>query len=406
MTEDHEDAAAHVAVADKRSTPAQCGVPAVFMRGGTSKGLFFHERDLPPAGPTRDELFLEVMGSPDPLQIDGLGGSHSSSSKVVVVAPSDRDDADVEYLFVQVGIDRSFVSYDGNCGNLTSAVGPFAVDEGLVPVTEPTTTVRMWNRNTRKIIHAHVPIVGGVAAVTGDEMIAGVDRPGAAIVNEYRSPGRSTFDALHPTGSPADEWDVAGLGTVQVTILDVAHPYLYVSAAALGLTGTESSTALNEDAALLGRLEVLRGTAAVRLGLADTVEEATEKVPALPRIAMVAAADDYVTTAGQHVAAEEVDILVRMVSMGRAHHACPVTGVANLAAACLLPGTVPAMAVRRQVEVPQIRIGHPKGVSSAGAKIVSTPDGLDVDAVTLVRTARRLMDGTLYHRLRPPVRIG
>lgn len=398
MTEQHEDAPTDVSGGDKRPAAAQRGIPAVLMRGGTSKGLFFHERDLPPAGPARDALLLEVMGSPDPLQIDGLGGSHSSSSKAIVVAPSDRDDADVEYLFVQVGVDRPVVSHDGNCGNLTSAVGPFAIDEGMVPATEPTTSVRMWNRNTGKLVLAHVPVTGGAAAVRGSQAIAGIARTGAAIVNEYRSPARTIFDALYPTGSPADRWAVEGLGTVEVTVVDVTHPYLYVSAAALGITGTETPAALNRDATLLRRLELLRGTATVRLGLAASLAEAEAAVPAVPRIALVAAPAPYTATNGEEIAADDFDIVVRMASMGRVHHACPVTGVANLASACLLPGTVPARWARSRPPGSEIRIGHPKGVAEAGARVVDGPDGPDVDAVTLVRTARRLMDGTVYHR--------
>lgn len=400
MTESHEDQHRDVAAADKRSLASQAGIPAVYMRGGTSKGLFLHERDLPPPGPARDELILEVMGSPDPLQIDGLGGSHSSSSKVVVVAPSTRPDADVEYLFVQVGVDRPVLSEDGNCGNLTSAVGPFAVDEGLVAATEPTTEVRMWNRNTSKLIHAHVPVRSGAAAVDGDHAIAGIGRAGAAIVNEYREPAGSMFAAICPTGSATDRWEVEGLGAVDVSVVDVSHPYLFVAASAFGLAGTESPAALNQDAALLAKLELLRATGTVRLGRASSVEGATARAPAVPRIALVARPQRYQATGGQPVEAEDVDVVVRMLSMGRVHHACPVTGVACLAATCLLPGTVPAALVRNPLPEQEVRLGHPKGVSRAGARVVHGPEGPDVESVTVMRTARRLMDGTVYHRRR------
>lgn len=398
MTQRHEDVGADVAVADKRALAAQAGLPAVYMRGGTSKGLFLHERDLPPPGPARDALILEVMGSPDPLQIDGMGGSHSSSSKVIIVAPSSRPDADVEYLFVQVGIDRPALSYDGNCGNLTAAVGPFSLDEGLVPVAEPTTEVRMYNRNTSKIVHASVPVHAGAAAVDGDLALAGIQRTGAAIVNEYRSPGSAIFPALYPTGSATDRWDVDGVGPVDVSIVDVSHPYLFVPAAAFGLSGVESPAELNQDRALLARLERLRATATVSLGLASSLAEAAAKLPAVPRIALVAAPRAYESTSGAAIAADDVDIVVRMVSMGRVHHACPATGVGCLAAACLLPGTVPAAAVRSSRPGHEVRLGHPKGVSKASARIATDEAGPVVESVTLVRTARRLMDGTLYHR--------
>lgn len=398
MTQRHEDVRADVAVADKRALAAQAGLPAVYMRGGTSKGLFLHERDLPPPGPDRDALILEVMGSPDPLQIDGMGGSHSSSSKVIIVAPSTRPDADVEYLFVQVGIDRPVLSYDGNCGNLTAAVGPFSLDEGLVPATEPTTLVRMYNRNTSKLVHASVPVRAGAATVDGDLAVAGINRTGAAIVNEYRSPASAVFPALYPTGSATDRWDVHGVGTVEVSVVDVSHPYLFVQAAAFGLSGIESPAELNQDPSLLERLERLRATATVSLGLASSLAEATANVPAVPRIALVAPPRAYVSTSGAAVAAGEVDIVVRMVSMGRVHHACPVTGVGCLAAACMLPGTVPAGVVRSPRPGQEVRLGHPKGVSSASARIAVDEAGPVVQSVTLVRTARRLMDGILYHR--------
>jgi 2-methylaconitate cis-trans-isomerase PrpF len=304
------------------------GLAVVLMRGGTSKGVFVRERDLPPPGAVRDRLLLALMGSPDPMQLDGLGGSHSSTSKVIVVAPSDRDDCDIEYLFAQVGIERALVDYAGNCGNLTTAVGPYAIDEGLVPPREPVTVVRLYNRNTNVRVLAHVPVVDGRASTQGDCVVAGVPGAGAPVVTEYLDPAGAVLGALLPTGHPCDVVYPVGSSPISVSLVDVAGPVAFVRAEDLGLDPAIEPAAANADAALLERLEAIRGACAVLAGLAGDPATARTSSPALPRLALVANS-------------EEADLSLRVTSMQRVHHACPMTVLLCTAAATTVPGTIP-----------------------------------------------------------------
>ncbi|MGP3937128.1 PrpF domain-containing protein [Nonomuraea sp. KM88] len=352
-------------------------IPAVLMRGGTSKGLFLHARDLPPAGPARDALILDLMGSPDPMQIDGLGGTHSSTSKVVVVEPGGDGD-DVWYWFAQVGVDRPIVDWSGNCGNLTSAVGPFAVDEGLVTAVEPVTRVRLRNGNTGVRILAEVPVRDGRARAAGTHHIPGVRRPGAPIVTRYLGLG-----PCYPASGPVSLLDGED-GPVEVTILDVTHPYVFARAEDLRVDlGAAPPAALGADGALLARLERLRGAAAVALGRAAQPDEAARDSPIVPRIALVGEPLDD----GHHVAALGV-------SMGRIHHALPMTAALCLGAAVRLPGTVPS-GVARGVSDATVRVRHPRGVVEVLADVdpAASPP---VRSVGAVRTARRLMEGRVY----------
>ncbi|MQA01968.1 MAG: 3-methylitaconate isomerase [Streptosporangiales bacterium] len=356
------------------------GLPAVLMRGGTSKGVFVHTRDVPPAGPERDAVVLAVMGSPDPMQIDGLGGTYSSTSKLVVVEPG-VDGDDVTYWFAQVGVDRPVVDWSGNCGNLTSAVGPFAIDEGLVEAVEPVTTVRLRNGNTGVAITAEVQVRDGRARYDGEHVVPGVPRPGAPVVTRYLDPGGSVFGTALPTGGPTAV--VPGPhGDVEVSVVDVAHPMAFVPAKALGVTVADASPPeLNRDPELLRRLEWMRGACAVALGRVDDPQDAAERSAIVPRLVLLGEPVD-----------DGHDIAAVGVSMGAVHHALPMTAALCLGAAVRLPGTV-AAGTARPVADETVRIRHPKGVVDVLADVASDST---VRSVGAVRTARRLMSGTVH----------
>lgn len=352
------------------------------MRGGTSKGVFLHARDVPPAGPDRDAVVLDIMGSPDPMQIDGLGGTYSSTSKVIVIEPSGGAD-DVQYWFGQVGVDRPIVDWSGNCGNLTTAVGPFVIDQGLVDVRDPMTLVRLRNGNTGVAIEAEVPTPSGEYCGDGNHIIAGVPRPGAAVTTRYLEPSGAVFGKLLPLGKPTCE--VSGpCGPVTVSIVDVAHPYVFVDAANLGLTlDSVQPSELNTQPEILRALESLRSACAVLLGRVSHAEDAARDSPTVPRLALVAP-----PTRSDH------DISAVAVSMERIHHAFPMTGALCLAAAVRMRGTVPAT-VADEVAGQTVRIRHPKGVVEALAD-VHDAEVNSVRSVGVVRTARRLMSGVAY----------
>ena len=363
------------------SRPRQ--IPAVIMRGGTSKGVFLRAEDLPPAGPGRDALVLDVMGSPDPMQIDGLGGTHSSTSKVMVVGPGVEPGIDVSYWFAQVGVDRPLVDWSGNCGNLTTAVGPFAVDAGIVTAVAPVATLRLRNENTGVVVRATVPVGDdGRAATDGDHEVAGVPTPGAPVATDYLDPAGGDRGAL-PTGSATELVD-----SIVVSLVDVTHPYAFAAAADLGLdlAGAAAPADLNTDPALLARLERLRGGCSVRLGAATSSSAAADEAPILPRLVLVGAAhgDDH-------------DLAALGVSMGKVHHALPMTGALCLAGAAALTGTVPATLLSGSPGG-RIRIRHPKGVVVLTAEVDTTVAPPEVRSVGVVRTARRLMSGEAHLR--------
>lgn len=352
-------------------------IHVVLMRGGTSKGVFVREADLPPAGPQRDAFVLELMGSPDPMQLDGLGGTHSSTSKLMAVSPGLDPEIDAEYLFAQVGVDEPVVDWAGNCGNLTAAVGAYAVDEGFAEPTEPVTAVRLLNRNTGVRVIAHVPTAGGRAHSEGEERLDGLPTPGATLLTEWLDPAGSVTGALLPTGSPVDTIDTP-TGSYAVSIVDVAHPAAFVTAEALDLRGDESAAELNADAALLARLQAIRDACAARIGSTS---------PTVPRIALVSAPPG-----------PEADLTARVISMGRVHHAYAMTAAMCTAAAARLPGTV-VHAVARPGTGAEVRIAHPKGLIAPQVKL----DGGRVRSASVVRTARRLLEGVAYVRGSYPV---
>lgn len=371
--------------------PAATRIPAVFIRGGTSKGVFFHARDLPRDRAARDAIVLTVIGSPDPYgrQLDGMGGGISSVSKAVVIEPSARDDADVDYTFAQVAVDRPLVDYAQACGNLSSAVGPFAVDEGLVDVADGPAVVRVFNTNTSKIYHAHFEVRGGRTVETGDYVLPGVSGAGALVRLEYISPGGAMTRAFLPTGNPVDRFEVAGVGPVEASLVDATNPVVFVDAASFGKTGTERPEELDADAGFMAAIDDLRRQAGVAMGMA----ESPRAVPlSNPKIAILAPPADCTTIAGEPIAADGHDILIRIVSMEKCHKAVTGTGAMCLAAACSVEGSIPQR-LRRGTE-PKVRLASPSGVVVLAADVRRDDDGTwRVRSISVDRTQRRLMEG-------------
>jgi 2-methylaconitate cis-trans-isomerase PrpF len=377
-----------------KHNPNQIEIPAAFYRGGTSKGVFFHERDLPPERAARDEIFLSVIGAPDPYkrQLNGMGGGISSLSKVVSIGPATRDDADVDYTFAQVAIDRPAVDYATNCGNLSSAVGPFAIDEGLFrpDIADGTTTVRLHNTNTGVVIHAAIPVAGGMAAVAGDFEIQGVFGTGARIQLDYLKPGGATTGNLLPAGEPTTLLDVPGEGTLEVSLVDAATGMVFVAAEALGLTATEHPEQIDADPEMMARLDRIRRAAGVRMGLANRPED----VPLTnPRIGLLARATDFKAIDGRTIDANIQDITVRVVSMTNVHRVSPLTSALCLAAASRIEGTLAHSLARGGNG--DLRIGTPSGVLPVGAEVVRENGGWHARYTRSYRTARRLMQGSV-----------
>lgn len=374
-------------------------IPAVYMRGGTSKGVFFRADVMPRDPEARDRLLLRVMGSPDPYgkQIDGMGGATSSTSKVVIVSRPSRPDCDVEYLFGQVSIDAAVVDWSGNCGNLTTAVGPFAIAEGLIDAVpqDGLATVRLWQANIGKRIIAHVPMQGSAVVEEGTFELDGVTFPAAEVQLEFLDPGGAAGAHTLPTGRPVDDLVIAGMPPVPATLITAGNPTVIVDAAALGLSGVELQDDVNGDNELLTRCEAIRARGAVMMGLAANDQEATERRPATPKLAMVAPAQPYQSSSGKPISNNNIDLCVRMLSMGKLHHAIPGTGSVALAAAAALPGTLVhrILGEGRRNDNATVRMGHPSGVMTVGAK-ASERDALwTIDSVTMSRSARRLMEG-------------
>ena len=388
----------------------QIRIPATYMRGGTSKGVFFRLEDLPEAarvpGPVRDRLFQRVIGSPDPYgkQIDGMGGATSSTSKCVILSPSERPGHDVDYLYGQVSIDADFVDWSGNCGNLSTAAGAFAIHAGYVDAgPDGVRTVRIWQANIGKTIIAHVPVEGGAVRETGDFELDGVTFPAAEIVLEFIDPsdegegGDDGAAGMFPTGNRVDELEVpeelvAG-GRLKATLINAGIPTLFVNAADLGYTGVELQDAINGDAAALKRFEALRAIGAVRMGLIDTVEGAARRQHT-PKIAFVAPPADHLVSSGRRIAASDIDLLVRALSMGKLHHAMMGTASVAIAAAADRPGTLVNLAAGGGARS-AVRFGHPSGVLRVGAEAIEQDGGWVVSKAVMSRSARRLMEGVV-----------
>ncbi|HFN5283502.1 TPA: 2-methylaconitate cis-trans isomerase PrpF [Pseudomonas aeruginosa] len=370
-------------------------IPAIYMRGGTSKGVFFRADALPSDPKERDALLLRVVGSPDPYgkQIDGMGGATSSTSKVVIVGKSSRDGCDVDYLFGAVSIEDAVIDWSGNCGNLTSAVGPFAISEGLVDAPrDGTAAVRIWQANISKEIVALVPMVGGHVQEDGDFQLDGVAFPATEIVLEFLQPGGGAGGNILPTGNAVDELEIPGVGRIQATLLNAGNPTIFVHAQAVGLQGTELQEAVNSNPELLARCETIRAHCTVAMGLAASPEEATKLRPHTPKLAFVAPPKDYTASSGKAVKGEELDVLIRILSMGKLHHAITGTGGVAVAVAAVLPGTL-VQQLSGDVQGRQVRMGHPSGAVAVGAETGLQDGEWAVKKAVMSRTARRLMEG-------------
>lgn len=370
----------------------QLRIPCTIMRGGTSRAIFLKANDLPDDPALRDAVILAIFGSPDVRQIDGLAGADPLTSKLAIIGPPSRPDADVDYTFGQVSIDAAMVDYNGNCGNISSAVGPFAVDESLVPAREPVARVRIHNTNTRKILYADVQIRNGKARVSGDFAIAGVPGTGAPVQLDFSGTAGAVSGKALPTGNPADVIQTSR-GPLEISLVDVANPCVFVHAHSVGLAGTEGPGEINGDPALLRFLEEIRAAACMMLGMAASPEEALRKCPAIPLLAVVGEPAAYVDfTTGRRIDKEDVDLVARMMFMQVLHKAYAGTGTACTAAAAKIPGTLVNRVIPDVESKTSIRIGHPSGVIPA---IGGYRDGR-VEKASFIRTARRIMDGYAY----------
>ncbi len=374
-------------------------LPAVFMRGGTSKAIMFRADDLPPDRADWDAIFLAAMGSPDPngRQLDGMGGGLSSLSKICIVGPPSRPDADVDFTFAQIGVGEAVVDYSGNCGNMSAAIGPFAIEEGLIATpADGEATVRIHNTNTSKIIVARFPIVAGMLAADGDFELDGVAGTAAPIKLEFVDPGGAKTGKLLPTGAAADRLDIPGLGPIEASCVDAGNPAVFVASEDVGMTGVESPDALERDAAFLERMEAIRLAASVRMGLASDLAAAA-RIPSIPKVAMVCAARDAPTLSGRALSAADMDINIRMISVGQPHRAVPITGAICLAVAARVPGTIPHRLCGAASGA--LRIGHASGTILVDAAVSEDADGLPkADYGAVYRSARRLFEGAVVFR--------
>lgn len=383
----------------------QIRIPATYIRGGTSKGVFFRLQDLPEVaqvpGAARDKLLLRVIGSPDPYgkQIDGMGAATSSTSKTVIVAKSSQPDHDVDYLFGQVSIDKAFVDWSGNCGNLSAAVGSFAISSGLLDASRVPQnglcTVRIWQANIGKTIIAHVPVTNGEVQETGDFELDGVTFPAAEVQIEFLNPADEGEDgaggSMFPTGNLVDDLEVPGIGMLKATLINAGIPTIFVNAEDIGYHGTELQDAINNDNAALDKFEKIRAYGAVRMGLIADIKEAANRQHT-PKVAFVAKPADYVSSSGKAVNASDVDLLVRALSMGKLHHAMMGTAAVAIGTAAAIPGTLVNLAAgggARQA----VRFGHPSGTLRVGAEAAQVDGDWTVNKAIMSRSARILMEG-------------
>ncbi|AVA33586.1 2-methylaconitate isomerase [Cupriavidus metallidurans] len=383
----------------------QIRIPATYMRGGTSKGVFFRVQDLPEAarvpGKARDALLMRVIGSPDPYgkQIDGMGAATSSTSKTVLISKSTRPDHDVDYLFGQVSIDQPFVDWSGNCGNLSAAVGPYAISNGFIDAARipenGTVTVRIWQANIGKTIISHVPITNGAVQETGDFELDGVTFPAAEVQLEFMDPAAEEGDdgggAMFPTGNLVDDLEVPGVGTLKATMINAGIPTIFVNAEAIGYTGTELQEAINGDPKALAMFETIRAYGAKRMGLIRDIDEAARRQHT-PKVAFVAKPATYTASSGKTVNAGDVDLLVRALSMGKLHHAMMGTAAVAIGTAAAVPGTLVNLAAGGG-EREAVRFGHPSGTLRVGAQAVQSDGEWTVTKAIMSRSARVLMEG-------------
>jgi 2-methylaconitate isomerase len=382
----------------------QLKIAATYMRGGTSKGVFFNLTDLPPAsqlpGEARDQLLLRIIGSPDPYgkHTDGMGGATSSTSKTVILSKSSKADHDVDYLFGQVAIDKPFIDWSGNCGNLTAAVGSFAISNGLVDATRipqnGICTVRIWQANIQKTIVAHVPVTNGLVQETGDFELDGVTFPAAEVVIEFLDPAADEEGAggsMFPTGNVVDQLEVPGIGTFAVTMINAGIPTIFINASDIGYSGTELQDAINGDAAALAKFETIRAYGALKMGLITDLEQAKSRQHT-PKIAFVAPSAAYVSSSGKAIAATDTDLSVRALSMGKLHHAMMGTAAVAIGTAAAIPGTLVNLAAGGGDRT-AVRFGHPSGTLRVGAEAALVDGQWQVKKAIMSRSARVLMEG-------------
>ena len=370
-------------------------IRAAIIRGGTSKGVYLLASELPKDPAVRDQVILAIYGSPDPRQINGLGGADPLTSKVAIIARSARPDADVDYTFGYVGIDKAVVDYDGNCGNISQGVGPFAVDEGLVPVSEPITKVRIFNTNTKKVIEATVPVRDGKALTEGDFLVNGVPGTGAKIVLNFVNSGGSKTGKLLPTGNVIDKMDLRDGRTIRVSLVDAANPAVFVQAAEIGFTGKELPKDTGANPKILEIMEEIRIKAALMMKIAPSPDKVS---PAVPKVAFVAPPQEYVTSTGKTIHAADCDLLARTKALAVMHKAYAVTGGICVGAAALIEGTVVNEVVGPQAKTNGVvRVGHPSGVSDFVITVTKKPTGeFELTQSGVAGTSRRIMDGFVY----------
>ncbi|WP_394242994.1 2-methylaconitate cis-trans isomerase PrpF [Vibrio astriarenae] len=381
----------------------QCRVAATYMRGGTSKGVFFNLEDFPQAaqvpGKVRDDFLLRVIGSPDAYgkQIDGMGGATSSTSKTVIVSKSDKSDHDINYLFGQVSIDKAFVDWGGNCGNLSAAVGPFAIHAGLIDKeripNDGIVSVRVWQANIQKSILIDVPIVEGEVQELGDFMLDGVTFPAAEIKVDFVKP-IADDEALFPTGNLIDDLKVPGVGTLNATLITAGIPTIFIDADSVGYSGTELQEAINSDTQALAMFETIRAYGALKMGLISEIEDIKTSQHS-PKVAFVSKAKPYQSSSGELVSASEIDLNVRALSMGKLHHAMMGTAAVAIASAASVPGTLVNLAAGGH-ERDNVTFGHPSGKLKVGAKVTQAPSGWQVEQVSMSRSARIIMEGFVH----------
>jgi hypothetical protein len=375
-------------------------IPAVWMRGGTSKGLFFNRKDLPEDDALRDKLLLDVIGSPDPYgkQMDGLGGATSSTSKIVIISESERPDCDVNYCFGHVSITSPVIDYTGNCGNLSSAVGVYAIEQGLVKnITSPVTRVRVWQENLGQVLVVHVSVdEQGNVITSGNTHIAGVTGSGAPVIIDFMTPGGGKNGCVLPTGKTGETLEVADYGDFEVSLVYAGNATVFLHAASLGLSGTELPIEIDQDQALLDKVEDIRCQAAVQMGLAESIDEASAR-PSTPKLAFVSKAQTYLNTQQAEVAESDIDLCARIFSMGKLHHAFTGTGAIATAVAANIPGTIVADCLQTPMKENQVlRIGHSAGTLETSATVSQINGQWIAEKASLTRTARTLMKGEVF----------
>lgn len=375
----------------------------VFMRGGTSKGCLFKKEDLPENRAEWDDIFLQVMGSPDPKQIDGMGGTVSSNNKIVIIWKSDEQDVDIEYLVGQVIVGKRQVDYKSNCGNMTAAVPAFAVEEGMVQIKEPVTTVRMLNKNTDKYINVDVPIdpITHTFAQDGECEIAGVDGTAAELKVDFLNPAGSKTGKLLPTGNVIDILDIPGFGKIESTIIDVSNPIVLVRAEDIKMKGTELPEEINSNKEVSELLEKIRGTACVMMGFAKNLQDATDNQPGVPKVGFVTKPEGYTDIEGKEVKADKMDICARVISVFKCHKAIPLTAASSVSTAAFLEDTIVNKIAAVADGQTTVRIGHPSGIMTMVPTVIkegSNPAEYKIPGVAVQRTARRIMDGYVYIR--------